>query len=85
MKPVLSRYVNISIAKSNTLIKGDYVIKAIASDGTVLDSKTVKLTTDQVVCLGADTCNMASLKSSSEEIDDSGSGDSENIDPTVNL
>ena len=60
------------------------MIKAVASDGTVLDSKTVKLSTDQVVCLGADTCNTASLKSSAE-IDDSGSGDSENIDPSVNL
>ena len=62
------------------------MIKAIANDGTVLDSKTFKLTTDQVVCLGADKCNMASLKSSEAEIDDSGSGDSvENIDLSVNL
>merc|ERR1712106_165407 len=63
--------------------KGDYVITALdGDDGSVLETKKISLTTDEIVCFGTDTCTDANLKS--VEFDDSGSGDSEE-EPTVNL
>ena len=52
-------------------------------DGSVLETRTISLTNDEIVCFGTDTCTDANLKS--VELDDSGSGDSEEEEPTVNL
>lgn len=57
------------------------MITAIGDDGTVLETKSVSLTTDEIICFGTDTCTDANLKSA--EFEDSGSGDSE--EPIVNV